>query len=36
MAKKLDPEEKIVNAALRLAASRGWSGLSLADIAKAA
>ena len=36
MARKLDPEEKIVNAALRLAASRGWSGLSLADIAKAA
>lgn len=36
MAKKLDPEEKIVNAALRLAASRGWTGLSLAEIAKAA
>lgn len=36
MARKLDPEEKIVNAALRLAASRGWTGLSLADIAKAA
>lgn len=36
MARKLDPEEKMVNAALRLAASRGWSGLSLTDIAKAA
>jgi len=36
MARKLDPEEKIVNAALRLAASRGWSGLSLADIATGA
>lgn len=36
MAKKLDPEEKIVKAALRLAASRGWTGLSLADIAKTA
>lgn len=36
MARKLDPEEKIVNAAMRLAASRGWRGLSLAEIAKAA
>ncbi|PKP77678.1 MAG: TetR family transcriptional regulator [Alphaproteobacteria bacterium HGW-Alphaproteobacteria-3] len=36
MARKVDPEEKIVNAALRLAASRGWTGLSLADIANAA
>ncbi|MEP2830416.1 helix-turn-helix domain-containing protein [Parvibaculum sp.] len=36
MAKKLDPEEKIVKAALRLAASRGWTVLSLADIAKTA
>ena len=36
MAKKIDPEEKIVNAAFRLAASRGWTGLSLADIAKTA
>lgn len=36
MARKLDPEEKIVNAALRLAATRGWRELSLADIAKAA
>ncbi|MBO6633115.1 TetR/AcrR family transcriptional regulator [Parvibaculum sp.] len=36
MARKLDPEEKIVNAAMRLAASRGWRGLSLADIATSA
>lgn len=36
MARKLDPEEKIVNAALGLAAVQGWSDLSLADIAKAA
>lgn len=36
MAKKLNPEDKIINAALRLAASRGWTGLALADIATAA
>ena len=36
MARKLDPEEKIVNAAMRLAASRGWRGFLLADIAKQA
>ena len=36
MARKLTPEEKIVNAALRLAEKRGWTGLSLADIAKEA
>ncbi|NIJ40249.1 AcrR family transcriptional regulator [Parvibaculum indicum] len=33
MARKLTPEEKIVNAALRLAGKRGWTDLSLADIA---
>ncbi|MBX3493621.1 MAG: TetR family transcriptional regulator [Parvibaculum sp.] len=36
MAAKRDPEDKIIDAALKLAASRGWSGLSLADIAKSA
>ncbi len=36
MARKLTPEEKIVNAALRLAGKRGWADLSLADIAKEA
>ncbi len=36
MARKLDPEEKTVNAAMRPAASRGWRGLSLADIATSA
>jgi len=36
MARKLDPEEKIIKAAMRLAASRGWRELALADIAKAA
>lgn len=36
MAAKRSPEEKIVDAALRLAASRGWTGLSLAEIAKSA
>lgn len=36
MAAKRSPEEKIVDAALRLAASRGWIGLSLAEIAKSA
>ncbi len=36
MAKKLDPQEKIVNAAMRLAASRGWRELPLAEIARAA
>ena len=36
MAAKRDPEDKIIDAALKLAASRGWTGLSLADIAKSA
>lgn len=36
MAKKPDPQEKIVNAAMRLAASRGWRELPLAEIARAA
>jgi AcrR family transcriptional regulator len=36
MSARRDPEDKIIDAALRLAASRGWSGLSLADIAKSA
>ncbi len=36
MARKLTPEEKIVNAALRLAGKRGWADLSLADISKEA
>lgn len=36
MATKADPEEKIIKAALRLAAESGWNGLSLADIARAA
>ncbi|MEX0839737.1 MAG: helix-turn-helix domain-containing protein [Parvibaculum sp.] len=36
MAARRDPEDKIIDAALRLAASRGWSGLSLAEIAKSA
>ena len=36
MARKLAPEEKIVNAALRLAERHGWTDLSLADIAKEA
>lgn len=36
MAAKVDPEEKIIKAALRLAATRGWRELSLADIAKSA
>lgn len=33
MPRKADPEKKIVNAALALAADRGWSGLTLRDIA---
>ena len=36
MAGKSDPEEKIIKAALRLAAKQGWTGLALADIAKSA
>jgi len=36
MAAKVDPEEKIIKAALRLAVTRGWRELSLADIAKPA
>lgn len=33
MARKQDKEEKIIAAAMRLAGTRGWSGLALADIA---
>ena len=36
MARKTDPEEKIVNAAMKLAAERGWQALTLADIARTA
>lgn len=36
MAAKIAPEEKIVKATLRLAAKRGWRGLSLAEIAASA
>lgn len=36
MARKSDPEEKIINAAMKLAAAQGWRDLTLADIAKAA
>lgn len=36
MARKSDPEDKIINAAMKLAATRGWQALTLADIAKAA
>ena len=36
MAKRKDPSDKIIDAALKLAAARGWRDLSLADIAKAA
>ncbi|ABS63880.1 regulatory protein TetR [Parvibaculum lavamentivorans DS-1] len=36
MAAKIDPEEKIVKAAMKLAAKQGWRELSLAEIAKAA
>ncbi len=36
MARKTDPEEKIVNATMKLAAERGWQALTLADIARAA
>ena len=36
MARKTDPEEKIINAAMKLAAARGWQALTLADIAKTA
>ncbi len=35
-AKPADPGKRVVDAALRLAAVRGWSGLALADIAVAA
>ena len=36
MARKSDPEEKIINAAMKLAAAQGWRALTLHDIAKAA
>lgn len=36
MARKKTPEDKIIDAALKLAASRGWHDLALADIAEAA
>ena len=36
MARKSDPEEKIINAAMKLAAAQGWRTLTLHDIAKAA
>lgn len=36
MARKSDPEEKIINAAMKLAAAQGWRKLTLHDIAKAA
>lgn len=36
MARKSDPEEKIIKAAMKLAAAQGWRGLTLAEIAKAA
>lgn len=36
MARKKTPEDKIIDAALKLAASRGWHELALADIAEAA
>lgn len=36
MAKRKDPSDKIIDAALKLAATRGWHELSLADIATAA
>lgn len=36
MARKSDPEEKIINAAMKLAAVQGWRTLTLHDIAKAA
>ncbi len=36
MAAKRDPEEKIIDAAFKLAAARGWTDLSLAEIAKSA
>lgn len=36
MARKSAPEDKIINAAMKLAATRGWQALTLADIAKAA
>lgn len=36
MARKSDPEDRIVNAAMKLAASRGWREITLADVAKAA
>lgn len=36
MARKTDPEEKIIDAAMKLAAAQGWQAITLADIAKAA
>ncbi|MGV8998537.1 MAG: TetR family transcriptional regulator [Parvibaculaceae bacterium] len=36
MAKRKDPSDKIIDAALKLAATRGWRELALADIATAA
>jgi AcrR family transcriptional regulator len=36
MAPRNNPEEKIIKAALKLAAKQGWRGLALADIAAAA
>ena len=36
MARKSDPEEKIINAAMKLAAAQGWRALTLHDIARAA
>ena len=36
MAKRKDPSDKIIDAALKLAATRGWRELSLAEIATAA
>ncbi|MFA7638924.1 MAG: TetR family transcriptional regulator [Parvibaculum sp.] len=36
MAPRTNPEEKIIKAALKLAAKQGWRGLALADIAAAA
>lgn len=36
MARKSDPEEKIINAAMKLATAQGWQALTLAEIAKAA
>ena len=36
MAKKIDVSERVIEAAFKLAAERGWRGLSLAEIAEAA